>query len=97
MTIIHAIGADEDDALVLGKLGALQDTLTTIRVHGNKNSEIAGHACHVVWTLCVVEENAKIATMENAIVDICQALELFGRTEYFRNFKSNRLTVIFSF
>jgi len=80
LTIIHAIGADEDDALLLGQVGALQDTLTTMRMHGSKNQEIMGHACHVIWTLCVVEENAKIATMENAIVDILQALELFGRT-----------------
>ena len=80
LTIIHAIGADEDDALLLGQVGALQDSLTTMRMHGAKNQEIMGHACHVIWTLCVVEENAKIATMENAIVDILQALELFGRT-----------------
>ena len=48
LNIIHAVGADEDDALMLGKLGALQDTLTVMRVYGTKSSEISAHACHVI-------------------------------------------------
>lgn len=78
LSIIQSIGADEEDAIVLGKLGALQDTLVIMRKYGMKDAEMASHCCHVIWTLCVIEENSKIASTEKAVEDIKDILVEHG-------------------
>jgi len=79
LAIIQAIGADENDAVSLGKLGALQDTLVILRKYGEEDVIIASHSCHVIWTLCVIEENSKIASTEKAVEDIQTVLAKHGQ------------------
>lgn len=78
LTIIQAIGADENDAITLGKLGALQDTLVILRKYGVSDHKLASSCCHVIWTLCVLEENSKIASTEKAVEDIKEVLSEHG-------------------
>ena len=81
LLILQAIGQDENDAKLLGKLGALQDTLVILRKYGEQDIQIATQACHVIWTLCVVEDNAVIASTEKAYEDVVNMLEIHGKRQ----------------
>ncbi|XP_055896937.1 serine/threonine kinase-like domain-containing protein STKLD1 isoform X2 [Biomphalaria glabrata] len=71
--LILALSADEKAGHLIVQLGGIHDILTAMR-HSRYHASLNAICCMALWSLAADSENLKVACKENAVRDVCMAL-----------------------
>ncbi|XP_070175840.1 serine/threonine kinase-like domain-containing protein STKLD1 isoform X1 [Littorina saxatilis] len=72
--LILALSANNQASDALGQLGAVQDILAAMR-GDPRHVHLQATCCNALWGLTILESNCKTAAEENAIREVCLALQ----------------------